>query len=135
VVSPQELNKRIVVRFIEELLNEGRLEVADELVAEDFKAHWWGEQQGRESVRAFATRQRLESPDWHIEIDEVIAEGDLVVVRASSNGISALPIFGLQPPSGQVRLPWIAIYRVVEGRITERWTAADVASVLGQYLR
>jgi predicted SnoaL-like aldol condensation-catalyzing enzyme len=37
--SPQQLNKRIVVRFIEELLNEGRLEVADELVAEDFKAH------------------------------------------------------------------------------------------------
>jgi predicted ester cyclase len=133
-VSLEAINKQIVIRFIEEVLNQGRIEVTDELVAQDFIGHWVGrDQQGRDGVRTFAARQRRESPDWHIEIKEVIAEGDEVVVRAIGSGTPAGPLLGLQPPAGTVRLPWIAIYRVVGGQIAERWTAADMASVLEQY--
>jgi predicted ester cyclase len=133
-VSLEAINKQIVMRFIEEVLNQGQIEVTDELVAHDFIGHWIGrDQEGRDGVRAFAARQRRESPDWHVEIEEVIAEGDKVVVRAIGSGTPAGPFLGLQPPAGKVRLPWIAIYRVVGGRIAERWTAADMASVLQQY--
>jgi steroid delta-isomerase-like uncharacterized protein len=133
-VSRKDINKQVVGRFIEEVLNQGRIELVDELVAEDFVGRWIGrEQQGREAVRTFAGRQRRESPDWHIQVEQVIAEDDMVVVRATGRGTPAAPFRGLHPPAGVVRLPWIAIYRVVDGKIAERWTAADIDAVLEQY--
>lgn len=133
-MSREDVNKQIVIRFIEEVLNNGHLELVDELVADNFIGHWIGaEQQGREAVRAFAANQRRDSPDWHIEIEDVVAEGDTVVVRATGRGTPAGPLLSLQPPAGGVRLPWIAMYRLVQGKIAERWTAADLNDVLQQY--
>jgi predicted SnoaL-like aldol condensation-catalyzing enzyme len=83
-MSVSELNKQKVRQFYEEVLNEGRLELIDELVAEDFIGRVGGlapALNGREGVRRFVSRQRDQWPDLYIKIEDQLAEGDRVVTR------------------------------------------------------
>jgi hypothetical protein len=77
-----ELNKRKVRQFFEEVLNEGRLELIDELVANDFIGRLGfvtSTLKGPDDVRRFVSRQRCAWPDLFIKIEDQIAEDDRVV--------------------------------------------------------
>ena len=83
-MSVSELNKRKVRRFFEEVVNEGQLELIDELVAKDFIGRLGGVASafnGQDAVRRFVSQQRLVCPDLYIKIEDQIAEGDRVVTR------------------------------------------------------
>ena len=68
----------------------------------------------------------------HLEIHEIIATGDKVVLRFTNSGTNVGPFLG-NPPSGK-RAQWlgIGIYTIHNGRITEGWFAEDVPSLLAQ---
>jgi len=121
-------NKAIVRRFIEEVLNDGNLEVSNDLVAEDFIAHPapTAGPAGLAGVKEFAAAQRAAAPDWHITIQDIFAEGDKVVVRAFGRGTPRRAYFGIAPSKEPITIPWIAMYRVAGGKIAERWTYAQM---------
>ena len=84
VASASELNKRKVRLFIEAVLNEGRLELIDELVAADYLGRvprMEGEIRGPEGVRQLVSGGRRDHPDLYIKIEDQIAEDDLVATR------------------------------------------------------
>jgi len=84
VKSVSELNKLRVQLFIEAVLNEGRLELIDELVANDYVAYGpWVEtgMTGPEGVRQLVSTCRSAHPDVYIKIEDQIAEDDRVVTR------------------------------------------------------
>jgi predicted SnoaL-like aldol condensation-catalyzing enzyme len=123
-------NKEIVRRFIEEVLNAGALATVDELFDQGFVSHGWRATDiGREAVKRFATSQRAEAPDWRITIHDVVGEGDRVAVRATGSGIRTVAneIVGEELVGRKVAIDWIAIYRVAEGRIAERWAVTSPA--------
>jgi predicted SnoaL-like aldol condensation-catalyzing enzyme len=67
-----------LVRMFEEIINQGRLEVADELFSEDFVDHGpVGDIQGREAFKGLVAQWRSAVPDVHCEVEEVFGEGDL----------------------------------------------------------
>jgi hypothetical protein len=77
-----ELNKLKVRLFIEAVLNEGRLELIDELIAADFVGHLpWGEPNvtGPAGVRQFVSSRRRGHPGLYVKIEDQIAEDDRVV--------------------------------------------------------
>lgn len=83
-MSISELNKQKVRQFFEEVLNEGRLELIDELVANDFigcLSFVASTLHGPDDVRRFVARQRCAWPDLCIKIEDQIAEDDRVVTR------------------------------------------------------
>ena len=81
---------------------------------------------GLEGVRkAFAIFQRA-FPDTVHTIDDLIAEGDRVVARITARGTHTGELFGHAPTGRVVSLTGIAIYRLVEGRIVERWAEQGV---------
>jgi predicted SnoaL-like aldol condensation-catalyzing enzyme len=83
-MNVSELNKRKVREFFEEVLNEGRLELIDELVAKDFIGRLGGVAaalSGRDGVRRFVTEQHIACPNLYIKIEDQIAEGDRVATR------------------------------------------------------
>jgi hypothetical protein len=83
-MTVSELNKQRVRQFFEEVLSEGRLELIDELVANDFLGRIGGvlaALNGQDAVRRFVSRQRVSCPDLYIKIEEQFAEGDRVVTR------------------------------------------------------
>ena len=120
----EETNKRVVRRFIEEVLNEGNVGVSNDLVAEDFIAHPapTAGPAGLAGVKEFAAAQRAAAPDWHITIQDIFAEDDKVVVRAFGRGTPQRAYFGIAPSEEPITIPWIALYRVAGGKISERWT-------------
>jgi hypothetical protein len=84
VKSVSELNKLRVQLFVEAVLNEGRLELIDELVANDYVGYVpWVEAgvTGPEGVRQLVSTCRRARPDMYIKIEDQIAEDDQVVTR------------------------------------------------------
>ena len=79
-----EFNKLRVQLFIEAVLNEGRLELIDELIAADYVGHIpcaEPEVAGPASVRQLVSSHRRAHPGLHIKIEDQIAEEDRVVTR------------------------------------------------------
>jgi predicted ester cyclase len=64
------------------------LVVVDELIDHDFVEHVGGQPKrvGVEGFKAARRRRNLAFPDWEVAIDDIIAEGDEVVARATGQG-------------------------------------------------
>ncbi|HEX5579663.1 MAG TPA: ester cyclase, partial [Candidatus Limnocylindria bacterium] len=70
--------------------------------------------------------------DVRMTIEDVIAEGDKVVVRLTSHGRHAGAFMGL-PPSGKAYdISEIHIFRVAHGKVAEHWRDADMLGMLRQ---
>ena len=129
-----EENKRILRRLGEELINQGDLEPADELYSSDSVDHMPapGQVAGPEGVKRDFARIRASFPDWHQEIEDVIAEGDKVVVRWRSTGTHSGDFMGL--PATGIRASWtgVGIFRLEDGKIVERWSNWDALGLMQQ---
>ncbi len=101
-----EQNKATIRRWAEELWNQGNFAVTSELITEDFVCHHVpqrGEVQGREGHDQWVRAVRDDIPGFHVEIRELVAEGDRVASYWWTQG------------------PGMHLYRLVEGKIAEMW--------------
>ena len=82
------VGERLVRRFYDELWNEWRLDVADEILSEDidFRGSLGSVEHGREGFKRYVGRVRAAFPDWHNQVDELFAAGDRVVARLTWTG-------------------------------------------------
>jgi len=71
-------------------------------------------------------------PDLHVTVEDVIADGDKVVVRNTVTGTHQGTYMGLAPTGKTVTYGEIFILRFVDGRIAQTWGVVDVASQLKQ---
>ena len=136
--TAQEMsNKAIVARF-ETAVSSGDWEVIattiDELVEPDalirspVPTHTTGAERLKE---IFATLHRA-YPDLHVTAEDVIAEGDRVVVRNTVTGTHRGEYMGIAPTGRSVTYSEIFVFRVADGRIAETWGVVDVLSQLRQ---
>jgi predicted SnoaL-like aldol condensation-catalyzing enzyme len=113
-------NKDVQRRIIDEVINQKNLDLADELFSEDHELHpeALGVGRGPEGMkRAFAGLHE-EFPDVHVDIESIVAEGDMVAVRLTFSGTHA--------PSGE-RATWpeMVFARFSEGKAVESWEVTD----------
>jgi predicted ester cyclase len=118
-------NKAIVRRAFEELWNQRKLEVIDELWAEAFinpgskkVRDKWKEEN---VVPVFANAP----PDLHITIEDQIAEGDKVVTRWTWSFTHTVKFFGTDPTGKYISWTGISITRLGNGKILEEWNSID----------
>src|ERR671910_2807992 len=133
-----EENKVVVRRLIDEVYNQGNLNVADELLAAEYVDHTVppGKFAGGEGLKRSVAKQRASSSDLHISIKEQIAEGDKVVTWVISSGTHDRERFlGLAPTGERMTMKHIFISRVVEGKIVEVWGVSDISDVWQQRLQ
>jgi predicted ester cyclase len=71
-------------------------------------------------------------PDLHLTIEDLIAEGDKVVMRASVTGTHQGEYMGLPPTGKSITYNEIFIFRFAGGRIAEMWGVVDVFSQMKQ---
>jgi steroid delta-isomerase-like uncharacterized protein len=71
-------------------------------------------------------------PDLHIEVDDLIEEGDKVVARQTVTGTHLGEYMGLAPTGRHVAYNEVFIFRYVDGRIAETWGVVDVLSQMKQ---
>jgi predicted ester cyclase len=122
-----EENKALFRRTYEELLNGGDLSVADQLVAPDFVNHEAppGRDRGPESMRGLAVMLRTAFPDLHFEIEELVAEGDVVAGRLTMSGTHEGPLMGTPPTGRSVRQEHMHFVRFKDGKAMEHWGVRD----------
>jgi len=123
-----EENKRIVRAFIETAFNKHQPDKAGEYMASDIKWHGGtlGTVEGRDNFVGLIGAIVTALPDLqNVELD-IIAERDIVSVRATVDGTHKGDLLGI-PASGK-HVQWDAIdnYRVVDGKIAEEWAADDL---------
>ena len=123
-----EANKAVVRRLFEEGFNAGRLEVVDELVAPDVVTHnpfVLDAPEGPASVRGAIEMLRKAFPDLHVEIVDLIAEGDRVASSLVMTGTNTGDYRrgGATNTRGTIR--GFFVWRIADGRIAESWGVAD----------
>jgi len=124
-----EENKDIARRAIEELWNKGNMAVADELLAANFVNHDpVGGPEGPETSNLEAYKQgiidfRTDFPDFHVTIEEMIAEGDKVVIRWTCTGThkGKSGVFDIAPTGKSVTIEGATIDHIAGGKILEEW--------------
>ena len=130
-----ELGNRVVVqRFLEEVINQGRLEQANEIVAEDFVEldPLPGQRQGREGLKEVIGMLRAAFPDMHWVVDEMIAEGEKVVTRFTWTGTQQGTFMGMPATGRSVAVKGVVIDRIIGGMMTDSRILMDTMGMMQQ---
>jgi len=130
--SLQEQNKALAKRAFEELLSKGRFELAEQLYAKDFVNHGIHRDIGLEEDQAALKGWHEAFPDISIVPEKLIAEGDLVTIYWIARGTNTGTGNGLPATGKKAEQAGITIWRIVNGKIKEEWSAFDQLSMMQQ---
>ena len=115
-----EKNKA-VVRQLFEAPKKQDLALLNDLVAPDYFNHT-RQLQGREEYIQWLTGHYKTFPDFHVSLDDIIAEGDLVCIRMTVTGTHKGEYRGIAPTGKKIKIRSVQIYRIVDGKAVEGWT-------------
>lgn len=128
-------NKSITRRFYT-ALTEGRLEVIDEVVAEGFVEHEElpTDAEGRDGLRELFQSMHDAFTDFAVNLEDMVAEGDKVFVRATMQGIQRAEFMGIPSLGKPMLVPVADVLRFENGRIVEHWGVMDTGQLMQQLL-
>jgi steroid delta-isomerase-like uncharacterized protein len=130
--TQQEANKAIARRVFEEIFNQGKFQVAEEIYAPDFVNHGLHRDASLQEDQAAVHWEKKELPDLKMTVGPMVAEGDQVSVLWILHGTNTVPVGWLPATGAKIEVRGITIWRIVDGRIREEWTAFDTLKVLRQ---
>jgi steroid delta-isomerase-like uncharacterized protein len=128
----QEQNKIIAKRAFEELLSQGRYELAEQLYSKDFVNHGIHRDIGLEEDQGALKGWHQAFPDVVIVPEKLMAEGDLVTIYWIARGTNTGTGNGLPATGKKAELAGITIWRIVDNKIKEEWSAFDQLSMMQQ---
>ena len=129
-----EENKALFRRWFEDVVNANDYAAVEELLA---PGYWPTSRVRRSPSTATATRGWWSCspppfPDWQESIQDVIAEGDRVVLRVTAGGTHEGEFQGIAPTGETVTITGIGIARIEDGRIAESWWEFDAIGLMQQ---
>jgi predicted ester cyclase len=128
-----EENKQIFRRFIEEFWNQRNLEVADELFAPDAVSPTAPQlPRGPQGVKEIGGMVLRGFPDFHMTIEDLVAEGDKVAARFMERGTHRGEFMGIAPTGNQATWTEIGILRIKDGKVVESWFQTDMLGLMRQ---
>lgn len=125
----------VVRRLIDEGFSQGRLEVADELVADESIEHQnFGPDHapGADGVKAVISSLRRAFSDFELTIEDLVVAGDVVWTRNVATGTNDGSFMGRPPTGLPIRIDVFDVLRVVDGKVVEHWGVPDRLGVLMQ---
>jgi steroid delta-isomerase-like uncharacterized protein len=130
-----EKNKTAALRIPLEVFNKGNVNVADEVMAADYIEHAPvppGLPPGVAGFKLFIPAFRAAFPDFQFTVDDVIAEGDKVVVRLTAQGTQKGEFAGLPASGKQATWSEIHICDMANGKLVEHWVVQDRLGMMQQ---
>ncbi|MGO8997521.1 MAG: ester cyclase [Polyangiaceae bacterium] len=133
--SVQERNKAIAMRVFNENFNEGRFDVAEQIYAPDFKNHGLHRDADLQEDQQAVHDEKRAFPDLHMTVDLLVAEGDLVTAVWTFRGTHSHDGYGGLPATGTpVAMRGITVWRIVDGKIREEWSAFNELGAYAQVI-
>lgn len=126
--------KLIGRRFVNEVMNQGRTGLVDELVADDYQEHdpFPGQSPDREGLKEAVTLMRQAFPDLRATVELEIAEKDLLTLRLRAQGTHRGEFMGIPPTQREATWTETHIVRFRDGAAVEHWADFDQLGLLQQ---
>ncbi len=128
----QERNKEVTRGFFEEVIGQGHLDRYAESHSKDFVAHGENHEATLEEDMAAAEEERKALPDMQVEVNQILAERDLVAVHWTVSGTNTQAGMGFPATGKKIRIDGMTLFRLKAGKICEEWSVWDMLSVMRQ---
>jgi predicted ester cyclase len=127
-------NKALVRRYVEEFVDRSNFDLSDEIFAPNFVRHDAGPDQVPrvEDLKHFFAMLHSGFPGFQSTIEDLLSEGDKVVLRFTFHGTHQGEFMGIAPTGKEVTMSGIDILRIAEGKIVEMWNQEDVLGMMQQ---
>ena len=127
-------NKAIARRWGDDIWGKGDLAAADDLLAPDLTFTYPppGAAPDREAYKQMVTMFHVGFPNVQFTAEDMVAEGDKVVVRWTSRGSHTGEFAGVAPTGRQVTITGISILRIAGEKIVEDWTEENALGMMQQ---
>jgi predicted SnoaL-like aldol condensation-catalyzing enzyme len=125
----------VIARYFEEVWNQGRVDVLDELLTSDYVNHSPSipnPRPGPADLKPIVQAMRAGVPDLRYEMLDVIVDGDKVAVFLRVTGTHTGSLFGMAPTGRRFDIRQMQIEWLREGRICQHWRITDELSLLRQ---
>jgi predicted ester cyclase len=124
---PSNDAEAIVRRFYDELWNQWRLELADEIVSSSirFRGCLGSTCRGRDAFKDYVERVRIAVPDWHNQVDELLGVGNRVAARLTWSGTQRRPLGDAAATGCRVVYVGAGFFRVGGQQIDDAWIVGD----------
>ena len=131
--------KQLINRFVEELWNERRLDVADAIFAKECVTHQLRSgaptdavPRGPEAIKEHVAGWIISFPDLRFSIEQMLSEGDRVVTQLLMEGTHQGAWLGIPASGKKMQIRMFTIHRVVQGKIVEDWVLVESLGVFQQ---
>jgi steroid delta-isomerase-like uncharacterized protein len=133
-MSTTEDNKAVVSKFVEEVINQNRMDRADDLVVEDFVEldPLPGQRQGREGLKEVLGMMRSAFPDIHWALEEMVAEGDTVASRFTWTGTHRGEFLGVPATGRSVVIKGMVMDQLADGKMSKSRILMDSLGMMQQ---
>ncbi|HEV2494541.1 MAG TPA: ester cyclase [Terriglobia bacterium] len=127
-------NKSIAKRILEEAWNRGNLEALNEVVAPNYIGHdtLGPEIHGLEGFKKRVHSLRTAFPDLQLNVEEMFADGDVVITRFNSRGTHKGDFQGIAATGKPCKISGITISRFSNGKLVEAWVQTDALGLMQQ---
>jgi predicted ester cyclase len=117
-------NEALVRRYVEEVYDQCKLEVVDELFASDFTLH---DPDLPGGARGAEGRKRIVDmfPDLQVSLDDELSSGEKVITRWTARGTHQGELMSIAPTGNRINVTTLSIWRVQDGKISEAWRVFD----------
>jgi steroid delta-isomerase-like uncharacterized protein len=128
-----EQNK-LLVRQLYDAMNAADMKTLQDAIADDFVDHeeFPGLAPNKEGVIQLFTTFTQAFSGFNMRLEDMVAEGDKVFVRATMNGIHKGEFLGIAPTGKQIAVPFGDFLRIENGRVAEHWGVTDTGRMLQQ---
>jgi len=127
-----EANKQVIMRFFDEVWNQRKLEIADEIFDTDCHtfqlrsgAPATSTPRGPESIKHHIAEWLSAFPDLTFTVEQMIAEGDRVSTLLAMDGVHTGEWLGIRPNGKRINIRMMTIHRLKSGKIIEDWVIVE----------
>jgi steroid delta-isomerase-like uncharacterized protein len=128
-------NIKLIKRYFDEVWNNGRLDVLDEIIASDYINHSPGMPNpipGPDGLKPIVAAIRKAFPDLKYVIENMVVTEDQVAVQTTMHGTHAGDFFGIAPTQKVIKVGQMQIERLADNKIVEHWRITDELNLLKQ---
>lgn len=129
-----EQNKATVRRYYDEVFNQRKVDLVDELAVEDYVENnpFPGMGNGRNDLKARVQAILGAFNPMSFKVEELVAEGEKVVARWTQTATHSGSFMGIPPTGKEVTVAGIDIHLLRDGRMAEHWHVVDQFGLLQQ---
>jgi predicted ester cyclase len=127
-------SNRNLIRQVLNLIDERKLDEAFELYALDYVYHGPDGEilEGRDGIRGLWEVFLVGFPDLHSTVEDIVTEGDKLVLRWRLEGTHSGEFMGVAPSGAKVNLRITEIFRIANGQLVEAWDQYDALGLMQQ---